>query len=145
MFYFNKHRFWEFTRFLLVGASGVIVDFGIYVLLTRGSAWWAVHFIGANIIATAAASLNNFLWNRYWTFKFFQGSVIAQYLRYAAVTAVYLGLLQIGLWLSVTVLGWYDLVSKILALAIFVPGYFIVIKSWAFGISGKPEAWVGTN
>ena len=145
MYYFNKHQVWEFVRFLLVGSSGVVVDFGIYVLLTRNSAWWATYFIGANIIATVAASLNNFCWNRYWTFKFFQGSVVTQYLRYVAVTAVYLSLMQLGLWFSVTILGWYDLVGKILTITVFVPGYFIVIKNWAFGLNNKSPIQFGTN
>lgn len=52
--------FKQFARFVLVGLSGAAVDFGIYLLLTRGFFYWQQHFILASTISSLAAATNNF-------------------------------------------------------------------------------------
>jgi putative flippase GtrA len=55
----------RFLKFMVVGAIGAVVDFGIANLLT--------HFLGmdlvpAGTISLACAIVSNFIWNRYWTY-----------------------------------------------------------------------------
>ncbi len=56
----------DFTRYTLVGSSGVLVNLGIYILLTR-------HFEFpkelAPIVAIETSVLSNFFLNNFWTFK----------------------------------------------------------------------------
>ena len=61
----NRKEFRRFTKFLVVGVAGFIVDFGMFNLLLR-----AVHFdpVLAQAISFTAAAINNFIWNRYWTY-----------------------------------------------------------------------------
>ena len=56
----------EFARFSVVGASGAVVDFGTYTLLTR-----VVHlyFLTATAISVLLAICSNFVLNKYWTFR----------------------------------------------------------------------------
>lgn len=56
----------EFIRFAIVGGIGTVVDFGIYALLTRG---FTVYYVISRAASVMVAILNNFLLNKYWTFK----------------------------------------------------------------------------
>jgi len=61
----NRKEFKRFTKFLVVGITGFIVDFGIFNLLLR-----ALNFqpVLAQAISFTLAAINNFIWNRYWTY-----------------------------------------------------------------------------
>ena len=61
----NRNEFKRFTKFLVVGTTGFIVDFGIFNLLLR-----ALNFppVLAQAISFTLAAINNFIWNRYWTY-----------------------------------------------------------------------------
>ena len=55
----------RFLRFLAVGFIGAIVDFGTFNLLTGVMGVTAVL---ASVLSFTAAIVNNFTWNRYWTY-----------------------------------------------------------------------------
>ena len=61
----NRKEFKRFAKFLVVGSTGFIVDFGMFNLLLK-----ALNFppILAQAISFTLAAINNFLWNRYWTY-----------------------------------------------------------------------------
>lgn len=61
----NKHERIRFLKFSFVGVTGTIVDFGVMNLLTL-----LLHLapIWAQVISFTVAVVNNFLWNRYWTY-----------------------------------------------------------------------------
>jgi putative flippase GtrA len=61
----NRKEFKRFTKFLVVGVTGFIVDFGVFNLLLR-----ALDFppVLAQAISFTLAAINNFIWNRYWTY-----------------------------------------------------------------------------
>ena len=61
----NRKEFKRFAKFLVVGVTGFIVDFGIFNLLLR-----ALNFppVLAQAISFTLAAINNFIWNRYWTY-----------------------------------------------------------------------------
>jgi putative flippase GtrA len=55
----------RFLRFSLVGVTGTIVDFGIMNLM---SLLFGIPLVWAQAISFVSAVINNFLWNRYWTY-----------------------------------------------------------------------------
>jgi putative flippase GtrA len=55
----------RFIKFAIVGASGTVVDFG---LLNFGILVLGLTKALANTISFSAAVVNNFVWNRLWTF-----------------------------------------------------------------------------
>jgi putative flippase GtrA len=61
----NRTEFKRFSKFLVVGVTGFIVDFGVFNLLLR-----ALNFppLLAQAISFTLAAINNFTWNRYWTY-----------------------------------------------------------------------------
>jgi putative flippase GtrA len=61
----NRKEFKRFSKFLVVGATGFVVDFGVFNILLK-----ALNFppVLAQAISFTLAAINNFLWNRYWTY-----------------------------------------------------------------------------
>ncbi len=55
----------RFFRFLVVGAIGAVVDFGIMNLLTG---LFHSPLVLAGTISFVCAVISNFIWNRYWTY-----------------------------------------------------------------------------
>ncbi len=60
-------RIGRFIRFGVVGASGVVVNQGLLMLI-HGSLGWPL--LLSSIIAIEAAILNNFLWSSTWIWRF---------------------------------------------------------------------------
>jgi putative flippase GtrA len=61
----NRNEFKRFSKFLVVGVTGFVVDFGVFNLLLRA---FNFHPVLAQAISFTSAAVNNFTWNRYWTY-----------------------------------------------------------------------------
>ncbi len=61
----NRREAERFAKFALVGVLGTAVDFAVLNLLVLGA---ATPKVLANTFSFAAGALNNFSWNRLWTF-----------------------------------------------------------------------------
>ena len=55
----------RFLKFMIVGAFGALVDFGIANLLSN---YINMPLVYAGTISFACAVVSNFIWNRYWTY-----------------------------------------------------------------------------
>ena len=95
----------RFFRFATVGITGAMVDFGTMNLLTR---LVGLPLVVAGTLSFGAAILNNFTWNRHWTYPDSRSKPLVQQLaQFALVSVMGLGIrLPIlafvkPLWLSV--------------------------------------------
>jgi putative flippase GtrA len=61
----NRKEFTRFSKFLVVGTTGFVVDFGTFNLLLRAL---NITPIVAQSLSFTLAAINNFMWNRYWTY-----------------------------------------------------------------------------
>jgi len=61
----NKTERIRFIKFAFVGLTGTVVDFGILNLLRLV---FNVPLVWAQAISFVCAVINNFLWNRFWTY-----------------------------------------------------------------------------
>lgn len=61
----HKQERIRFLRFLIVGVTGAIVDFGVLNLLRLV---FNLPLVWAQGISFVCAVINNFLWNRFWTY-----------------------------------------------------------------------------
>ncbi len=72
----NRKEFTRFARFLVVGTTGFVVDFGVFNLLIRTVGLPDVLIFNvlidgavfAQAISFTLAAMNNFFWNRFWTY-----------------------------------------------------------------------------
>ncbi len=121
-----------FFRFVAVGLVGVIVDYSIYLGLTRGFSWWQENYLWANIIAIFLANLHNFLWHYHWTFDRSTMPWLKVYLKFLVISIIYLGLIQAGLWWLTTFYFWPDVLAKLFSNAVALIIYYLVVKKFIF-------------
>lgn len=107
----------EFIKFCLTGTSGVVVNMGGYILLTR--------FLGmpieiASLIAIETSILSNFFLNNVWTFRNreTESYCLTKLLRFHAVTAL-AGVTNYSLLLLlVKALGWWDIFANLIGIMV---------------------------
>jgi putative flippase GtrA len=91
----------------------------------------SVHYIAAAILAFCVAVLNNFWWNRHWTFDAKHGHAGFQAARFFAVSLLALIVNLIALKLLVGG-GMGELPAQAISVAIAMPFNFIGNKLWTF-------------
>ena len=129
----------QLFQFGLVGASGYIVNLTAFAILTgsglffrEGSDGLGVHYIPAAVLAFCVAVMNNFFWNRYWTFDARHGHAGFQAARFFTVSTLALGINLIALELLIQVGDVSELPAQAIAVAFAMPFNFIGNKMWTF-------------
>jgi len=120
----------ELVKFGIVGATGYIVNLAVFAILVELG---GLHHIPAAIGAFCVAVMNNFFWNRHWTFRATHGHAGFQAARFFAVSLAALGVNLLVLALLVDVAGAPELPSQALAVALAMPFNFVGNKLWTFG------------
>lgn len=120
----------QLVKFGLVGGSGYVVNLTVFAILT---AVLDVHHIPAAVLAFCIAVTNNFIWNRFWTFRDAAtgGHPGFQAVRFLTVSLLALGVNLIVLELLVTA-GLVELGSQAIAVAVAMPLNFVGNKLWTF-------------
>ncbi|GLW54045.1 GtrA family protein [Kitasatospora phosalacinea] len=132
----------EALGFALVGASGVVVNFGLF--------WILNHVLGlaplrSNVGATAVAIASNYLGYRYWLYKDRDAASrkreITLFLLFSGIgMAIETGTLEftqhvLGLGTSLELLG-----GKFLGLAVATVFRFVSYRTWVFRAMPEPAA-----
>lgn len=135
----------KFIRFAIVGILGSVVDFGVFNLLATVL---KVPAIWASVVSFSLAVVNNFLWNRYWTYPETRSvPLVKQLSQFAIVSVAGLGirtplfaviekpLIRLaGEWiphiLTPTIVG-HNIALAIVILIVLLWNYF-VNRKWTF-------------
>jgi dolichol-phosphate mannosyltransferase len=123
-----SQRWREPIKFCVVGASGYLVNLAVYSALIHVG----VHYLPAAIASFAVAVLNNYTWNRLWTFRHSRGDVYDQGLRFLAVSLFSLGANLLVLH-GLVDLDAGKLAAQAIAIVLVTPFNFLGSKLWAFG------------
>jgi len=118
----------ELLRFCVVGASGYLVNLVVFSLLVHVA---DVHYILAAVGAFVVAWTNNFVLNKFWTFRRHQLSAVQQGARYMMVSLVALGLNLIVLETLVST-GSPEVPAQAIAIAVVMPVNFLLNRRWSF-------------
>ncbi len=118
----------QLLQFGLVGASGYIVNLAVFAVLVGPL---GLHHLVAAVLAFCVAVLNNFWWNRHWTFDARHGHAGFQAARFFTVSVLALLINLVALELLVRD-GMSDLPAQAIAVAIAMPFNFIGNKLWTF-------------
>ena len=124
----KPHNWVQLGKFLLVGSSGYVVNLVVFTFSLKVI---GVHHIAAATIAFAVAVMNNFWWNRHWTFAARGGHAGFQAARFFTVSVLALGINLIALKLLVGG-GMSELPAQAIAIAIAMPFNFVGNKLWTF-------------
>jgi putative flippase GtrA len=112
-----------------VGASGYTINLAVFSALVGVR---QTHYLLAAACAFCVAVTNNFLLNRYWTFKATHVTAAVQAPRFLAVSLGALGLNLAALEVLVSVLGVRETAAQAIAIAIATPISFAGNKLWSF-------------
>jgi dolichol-phosphate mannosyltransferase len=123
----RRHNWFQLVRFGVVGASGYVVNLAIYaVLLELG-----LHYRGAATGAWVGGVLNNFWWNRHWTFGARDGHAGFQAARFFVVSFVVF-LVSLAVLTLLVNAGIAKLPAQAIAIIAVTPLSFLGNKLWSF-------------
>src|SRR5436190_15894714 len=84
----QRHNWFQLGRFAAVGASGYVVNLVVFAFCVHVL---AIDYRVAAVLAFVVSVLNNFLWNRHWTFGAKEAHPVHQGARFFAVSIVAFG------------------------------------------------------
>ncbi len=87
--------FLKFVRFAVVGASGLVIDFGLTYFCKEK---FRVNKYVANGIGFFSAATSNFFINRNWTFENHHPDVAGQYIKFVGFALVGLAINSVIVW-----------------------------------------------
>jgi len=105
----------KFIKFLIVGVSGLIIDFGLTYLCKEKI---QLNKYLSNSIGFLAAGINNFILNREWTYNGSSGDIMIQFPVFISIVLVSLLVLNTTVWLGINKLKLNFYLSKIIGIVI---------------------------
>ena len=130
---------WRFLKFGTVGASGTVINLGMLYL--------AQEYLFASIqqpevrlnlslaLAIFFATINNFFWNRMWTWadrkQHYDRPILAQFGQYTL--ACWLSILLQAVFMNVLSPHFYYLIANLIAIVLTSVLNFVVNDIWTFG------------
>lgn len=126
--------FVQLVKYILIGVLGLVVDFGIYTILTH----FKMNVEIANIISSTCGIINNFLWNSYTNFKV-HDRMILRFISYFIVGQITTVFTTVSLFIFVTKLGYPHLIVKIVATFVATLIQFVINKVVTFRKAKKEE------
>ena len=122
----------EMAKYSLVGNLANIIDFGLYIYLTRAFFFWRQHYLIANLFTMLIASTVRFTFHKHWTFRDTSQRIRRQYGKFILVMILGLGIDEAALFISVEYLNFYDLLGKIVSMVVGTFIIYYLTKKWVF-------------
>jgi dolichol-phosphate mannosyltransferase len=122
----SPHNWIQLMKFSVVGATGYVINLVVYAALLGIGAHKAA------VVSFVVSAANNYVWNRFWTFRHQRGHFAYQGMRFFLVALA--GLLVNQFWLAIflDVVGLGKIVSEAIAIILVLPLNFIGNKLWSF-------------
>lgn len=117
------------SKYIIVGIIGTLIDMLVLVLLVEV---FACPILWAATIAFVFAATNNFIFNKWWTFKDDSKYIAHQYTKFLIVSVVGLLMTVTLMHVFVGVIGiWYIIAKALTSLLVLVWNFF-ANKQWTF-------------
>jgi putative flippase GtrA len=127
----KPHNWVQLVKFCAVGASGYVVNLCVFALCVEAL---GMHHLAAATAAFVVAVLNNFWWNRHWTFRAGEGRAGFQAARFFTVSVAAFLFAASILELLVSVGGVPKLPAQAISIVMATPLNFIGNKMWSFAL-----------
>jgi putative flippase GtrA len=127
----RPHNWVQLVKFCTVGASGYVVNLCVFALCVEGL---GMHHLAGATAAFVVAVLNNFWWNRHWTFRARSGRAGFQAARFFTVSVVAFLFAASILELLVSVAELPELPAQAISIVVATPLNFIGNKMWSFAL-----------
>lgn len=118
----------RFIKFGLVGVLNTIINWILFILLNS----IGVYYIISNIIAYSISTLNSYLWNSKWVFKYTGDNVNQTTFKFITLNIIGLVLNTIILFLLVDIIKLPKIIALIIATGIVMILNYFINKLWVF-------------
>ena len=122
----SPHNWIQLAKFSIVGLSGYVINLAVYAALLGIGAHKAA------AISFVVAAVNNYWWNRVWTFSEERGAFAYQGMRFFAVAVAGWIVNQLWLFVFLDAMGLGKIVSQAIAIILVTPLNFLGNKLWSF-------------
>lgn len=126
----HPRNWFQLLRFGIVGASGYVVNLAVFTLAVHS---FAIGYRIASVLAFLISVLNNFWWNRHWTFDGRGGHAGFQAARFFVVSVVAFGFSYVVLISLVEGADLPKVAAQAIAIVAATPLNFLGQKLWSFG------------
>lgn len=118
----------KLIRFSIVGVGNTLVNWGIFFILNA----FGVYYIISNIIAYIIATINSYIWNSLWVFKYGQGLNINTSVKFFILNLVGLTANTTIMYILVDILNLNKFMALVLASVVVVIMNYTINKLWVF-------------
>jgi putative flippase GtrA len=126
----KPHNWLQLIRFGAVGASGYLVNLVVFAVCVHVL---AIDYRVAAVVAFTVSVLNNFWWNRHWTFRAQRvAHPVEQAVKFFAISLVAFGFSYVVLVSLVDGAGFAKVVAQAISIAAATPLSFVGQKLWSF-------------
>lgn len=125
----RPHNWFQLARFACVGASGYIVNLAVFAACVHVL---SIDYKVAAVVAFVISVLNNFWFNRHWTFGAREAHPVHQGVRFFTVSVIAFGFSYVVLVSLVDGAGLEKVVAQAISIAAATPLSFVGQKLWSF-------------
>ena len=118
----------KLIRFSIVGVGNTLVNWSIFIILNA----FGVYYIISNIIAYTIATVNSYIWNSLWVFKYGQGLNINTSVKFFILNLVGLTVNTTIMYILVDILNFNKFIALVLASVVVVIMNYTINKLWVF-------------
>ncbi len=125
----KPHNWFQLGRFVAVGASGYVVNLAVFAACVH---LVAINYKLAAVVAFVVSVVNNFWFNRHWTFGAKAAHPVLQGAKFFAVSLVTFGFTYVVLVSLVDGTGMAKIIAQAISIAAGTPLSFLGQKLWSF-------------
>ena len=121
----------DFMKYSLVGVSGVFVNSGLYLFLTR---YYEISEVVAPLIAIESALISNFILNNFWTFgkRITQSRIRVKFVKFHLVSG-FSALINYSAFLTLfLVFGLYDILANLIGIGLAAIVNYLINSNWTW-------------
>ena len=121
----------DFMKYSLVGVSGVFVNLGLYLFLTR---YYEISEVVAPLIAIESALISNFILNNFWTFgkRITQSRIRVKFVKFHLVSG-FSALINYSAFLTLfLVFGLYDILANLIGIGFAAIVNYLINSNWTW-------------
>ncbi|MEN8078673.1 GtrA family protein [Clostridioides difficile] len=125
---FLSDDIFRFIKFGLVGVLNTLINWILFILLNN----FGIYYIISNVIAYSISTLNSYLWNSKWVFKYSGDNVKETSVKFIVLNIIGLTLNTIILYLLVDIVGLNKLIALVITTGIVMILNYFINKLWVF-------------
>jgi dolichol-phosphate mannosyltransferase len=125
----KPHNWFQLGRFAAVGASGYVVNLAVFAACVH---LLSINYKIAAVVAFVISVLNNFWWNRHWTFGAKETHPVVQGARFFTVSVIAFAFSYVVLVSLVDGAGFPKVIAQAMSIVAATPLSFVGQKLWSF-------------